>query len=540
MRGWKSSLPFSLSLKLIVCLVGSMVIIFTALGYWNVQLHRRHLENMTIISAEQISDIIKDSTRYSMLKNHRDEVYHIITTTGVEPGINKIRIFNEEGKISFSTDKREVDTLVDKKAEACYGCHAQEQPLARLNRPDRVRIYLRPNGDRILGLINPIENESSCYRAPCHAHPPNQQVLGILDVTLSLARVDEIIADGQRGMIANLIVAILMISLIFGALIWVMVHQPVKQLIAGTQRVAAGDLDFKIRPSSRDEIGKLAASFNRMTDELKQAHAQITDWARTLESRVEQKTAELKRAHEQMIQVERMASIGKLAAIVAHEINNPLAGILTYAKLLLKKAGDRRLAFADPEETRQSLEMIANESARCGEIVKNLLQFSRQTAVDLQPNDVNEIIRQSMRLVQHKIDLMSLEAQILLDENIPMLVCDAQQLKQALVALLINACEAMRPEEGVLEVASRHLRAHRAVEITIHDNGIGMDEETQRHIFEPFFTTKEQGKGVGLGLAVVYGIVQRHSGEIEVESALGQGTTFTLRLPEMPESETVN
>ncbi|MBI3950453.1 MAG: HAMP domain-containing protein [Acidobacteria bacterium] len=533
-------LKLSLSLKLIVCLIGSMVLIFSVLGYQNVRLHRRHLEDTVIVSADRISDTIKRSTRYSMMKNHRDEVYHIITTIGAEPGINKIRIFNEEGKISFSTDEHEVNTFVDKKAEACYACHVQEQPLARLNRPDRVRVYAGTNGERILGLINPIENEPSCYNAACHAHAPTKQVLGVLDVTLSLAKVDETIAQGQRRMIANFIGAISIISLIVGGLIWIMVYRPVKQLITGTKRVAAGDLDYKINISSCDEIGELAASFNRMTDELTQANDQLTDWAKTLESRVEQKTAELKRAHEQMIQVERMASIGKLAAIVAHEINNPLAGILTYAKLLLKKARNNGFASGEIEEIKQYLEMISTESARCGDIVKNLLQFARQTAVNLQPNDVNEIVRQSVRLVQHKVDLMSVRTQIELDEHIPTIVCDAQQIKQALVALLINACEAMTSGEGVLEVASGYSPESRAVEIVVRDNGIGMDEETQKHIFEPFFTTKEQGKGVGLGLAVVYGIVNRHAGAIEFESALGQGTTFTIRLPEKPELETGN
>jgi two-component system NtrC family sensor kinase len=536
MRG----LTFSLSLKLTICLIGSMVIIFTVLGYQNVQLHKHHLEDMTVVSADRISDTIKRSTRYSMMKNHRDEVYHIITTIGAEPGMNKIRIFNEEGKISFSTDEREVNMFVDKKAEACYVCHAQEQPLARLNRPDRVRIYTGSNGGRILGLINPIENEPSCYNAACHAHSPDKQVLGVLDVTMSLAKVDETIAQGQQRMVANFIAAIAIISLMVGGLIWIMVYNPVKQLIAGTKRVAAGDLEYKIAVLSHDEIGELAASFNRMTDKLKQANDQLTDWAKSLESRVERKTAELKRAHEQMIQVERMASIGKLAAIVAHEINNPLAGILTYAKLLLKKMRNSGLAPGDSENAKQSLEMIASESARCGEIVKNLLQFARQTTVNLQSNNVNEIIRQSVRLVQHKIDLMNLKTQIELDERTPTIVCDAQQIKQALVALLINACEAMTSGEGMLEVGSHYNSERHAVEIMIRDNGIGMDEETQKHIFEPFFTTKEQGKGVGLGLAVVYGIVNRHSGEIAVESAPGQGTTFTIRLPEKPGEEIPN
>ncbi|HXU07693.1 MAG TPA: ATP-binding protein [Blastocatellia bacterium] len=517
----------NLSLKLTICLLGGMAIIFSALGYQNVRLHRQHLEDMTFAAGDRIADTIKRSTRFGMLNNHREQVHQTINAIASQPGMNKIRIYNEEGRVSFSTDENETASQVDKKAEACYGCHAEQQPLARLNRPDRTRIYSGANGERILGLINPIENEPSCSNADCHAHPASQQILGVVDVTMSLAKVDETIASGNRQVIMNLVGAIVIISLMVGFLMWVMVNRPVKRLIVGTKRVAAGDLDYKIKVGSQDEIGELASSFNRMTAELKQANCEINDWARTLESRVEEKTAELKQAHENLLHVERMASIGKLAAIVAHEINNPLAGILVYAKLLLKKLGG-----SASEESRQHLSMIASESARCGDIVKNLLQFSRQTKVNPAPHDLNEIITQSIRLIQHKIDLMGITVESRLDESINHVVCDAQQIKQALVALFINACEAMKPQEGILGVESRHLANRNAVEIEISDNGIGMNDETRKQIFEPFFTTKEQGKGVGLGLAVVYGIVDAHSGEIDVRSSPGIGTTFVIRLPE--------
>jgi two-component system, NtrC family, sensor kinase len=322
-----------------------------------------------------------------------------------------------------------------------------------------------------------------------------------------------------------------------GLLMWVLVNRPVKRLIVGTKRVATGDLDYKIRVSSKDELGELASSFNRMTSELKHANAELGGWAKTLESRVEEKTAELKHAQEHLVHVERMASIGKLAAIVAHEINNPLAGILVYAKLLLKKlAGDR-----SADQSRHYLSMIASESARCGDIVKNLLQFSRQARVNPEPNDINEIITQSLSLIQHKVDLMGITTGVRLDERLNHVVCDAQQIKQALVALLINACEAMKQGAGVLRIESRSLPDRRAVEIEVSDDGVGMDEETRKHIFEPFFTTKEDVKGVGLGLAVVYGIVNGHSGEIEVKSSPGRGTTFVIRLPEgTPDKEQID
>lgn len=524
---------FSLSLKLIICLIGSMAIVFSLLGYQSLQIHKRNLEDMSNMMADRISNTIKDSTHYSMLQNHRDEVYHIISTIGKKPGIKKIRIFNKEGRISFSTDRKEVNTYVDKNAESCYVCHTQEQPLAHLNRPDRVRTYFGPDKERILGLINPIENEPSCSISACHAHPPEKKLLGVLDVSLSLASVDQTIADGQRRMITHFVAATLIVSAVFASLIWLVIYRPVHDLIRGTKHVAAGDLDHRIEISSKDEIGELANSFNEMTVKLKVAHSELTDWGRTLAKRVEEKTSELKRANEQMIQVERMASIGKLASIVAHEINNPLAGILTYSKVLLKRISTGH--EVDSERMKQELEMIAGESARCGEIVKSLLQFARQASPNLQPHDLNELIRQSIRLVQHKMDLMNLETTIRLQDPGPILVCDEQQIKQALVALLINACEAMRSGEGTLEVGTLSDPERGTVQIRIKDNGIGMDEETQKRIFEPFFTTKETTTGMGLGLAVVYGIVSKHSGNIQVESAPGQGATFLIELPVKPD-----
>jgi two-component system NtrC family sensor kinase len=354
----------------------------------------------------------------------------------------------------------------------------------------------------------------------------------MINVRMSLDTVDAAISASRRQMLISLAGAVLLLSALFATLIWVMVHQPVGKLIAGTNHVAAGDLEYKIRIRSRDEVGQLAHSFNRMTAELKRANVEINSWNRTLEERVEKKSLELQQAHEQVLRVEKLASIGKLAAIVAHEINNPLAGILVYARLVLKRLSRHGQGTASDEETKRNIETIAAESARCGEIVKGLLQFSRQAKPNVKPNDLNSIINESLRLVRHKIDLSGAAAIADCDPNLGTIECDEQQIKQALVALLINACEAVLPHEGVITISSRYVSGSHAAEIRITDNGVGMAEETRQHVFEPFFTTKEQGKGVGLGLAVVYGIVTGHGGKIKVESSPGLGTTFVIRLPE--------
>ena len=523
-------LPGSLSVKLVVYLVAGLGIVFALIGWQHTRLHRRDLEERTFAATDRVSETIKRSARYSMLNNHRDEVYHIISTIGTQPGIGRIRIYNEQGRISFSTDEREVGTFVNKRVEACVSCHAQEQPLTRLNRPDRLRIFRNEKGERLAGLINPIENEPSCWKAACHAHPASQQVLGVLDVTVPLKGLDETIERGARLMAGDTVIGIGAVSLLAGVLTWLVVQKPVRRLVRATRRVAAGDLDAKIPVESRDELGVLAQSFNQMTEDLRHARDEVSGWTRELETRVEEKTEELKKVHRQMLHAERMTSIGKLAAIVAHEINNPLAGIHTYARLLMKQADRGAL---DPARARENLAMIASESARCGEIVKGLLQFSRPNGrIEMQPSDVNEAVRHSLRLVEHKIALMAVKTRVDLAPDLPSVVCDPQQVVQALVALLINACEAMAPGEGVLEVTTRRLGnpLRPGVEIRVRDNGMGMDAETKARIFEPFFTTKEGEKSLGVGLTVVMNIVTRHGGEIEVDAAPGQGTTFTLRL----------
>ena len=329
-------LTFTLSAKLNILLLGAMVVIFALLGYLNVRLHRQHLEQNTLLSAERVSDVIKHSTTEYMLRNDRERLYHSIQTMAAEPGVEKIRIFDQEGRITYTTDSAEQNHVVDKTAEACYACHAQSQPLARLNRPDRFRIYRSAAGARVLGIITPIENQPACSNAACHAHPAEQQILGVLDTNLSLAKADVQVAESSRRMIAYTGCALLLIALLSWFFVWQVVGRPVKALERGTERLAAGDLGYQIDVQSKDEIGELAHSFNDMSRQLQSEHNENLAWTHTLEQRVEQKTRELKRAHEHALHTEKMASIGKMAAVLAHEINNPLSGILTYAKLLRK------------------------------------------------------------------------------------------------------------------------------------------------------------------------------------------------------------
>jgi len=511
----------------VVLLALSMTIAVGLLGYFNIRLHRQHLEQVTVATADRVSRMIKQNASYYMLRNEREGLYHLIQDVGSEPGVVSIRIMNQDGRISFSTDSKETNTFVDKRTEACYGCHSQTQPLSHLDRPDRFRTYRLASGERALGIINPIENSSSCATAACHYHPASQAILGVLDTNLSLAAADADMAETERQTILYTILAVLTISSLSALFVWRVVHIPITRLKAGTERLGSGDLGYQLQVNTGGELADLAESFNTMSRQLRQAREEVDTWATTLEYRVEEKTRELNAAHEQMLLAEKMASIGKLAAVVAHEINNPLAGILTYAKLLKKR-------FTRMEEGQKeildTLDMIEGESRRCGEIVKNLLTFARTKPISYEPSDLNAIIGRCVKLVQHQLDLAAIELHLELAKDLPYADCDAGQIAQVILALTMNAIEAM-PHGGILELETRPSSDGASALIEVRDNGVGMPREVLANIFEPFFTTKEGGHSLGLGLAVSHSIVERHGGEIHVQSEPGRGTTFTIRLP---------
>ncbi|MGA9259066.1 MAG: ATP-binding protein [Candidatus Sulfotelmatobacter sp.] len=520
----------SLSAKLIGSLLAMMVVIFALLGYANIRLQRQHLEEATLTSAERVSVVIKRSTTYYMLRNDREGLYHAIQTMADEPGMVKVRILDQEGRVSYSTDATEVSHVLDKTAEACYGCHNQAQPLARLNRPDRFRIYRNGGGHRVLGIITPIENQANCSNAACHAHPADQQVLGVLDTNLSLAKADAQIAVSSARSLSYTAGAMLIVAVLSWLFVWREVGKPIQALEKGTEHLSQGELGYQIEVQSQDEVGDLARSFNGMSLQLRAANEEIVTWAKTLEDRVDEKTKELRSAHDHMLHVEKMASLGKMAAVVAHEVNNPLSGILTYAKLLRKWVESGQAGHDKREEAMQCLELIATESRRCGDLIKNLLSLSRTAPMNVQSTDLHAVVDRCLMLVRHQLDLGGIELQLNIAKDLPRVPCDPAQIEQVLIALIMNAIDAM-PRGGNLWLDARLSDDESEIEIQVRDDGAGIAPDILPHIFEPFLTTKESGHGVGLGLAISRGIVERHNGRIEVKSELGRGTTFNISLP---------
>lgn len=514
-------------------LVGIFVVMVVGVGVLTFVLVKIQTERYTQISiatAQRVSDIVKRSTQYSMLLNRREDIYHIIKTIGSEPGIEAIRIYNKKGDVSFSTNEAELNTTVDMNAEACVACHPSgKSDIVSPANVERVRFFRSASGHNLIGVITPIKNQRSCYEADCHAHDQSQTILGVLDVMIPLSETEQSIAEIEKLQYSGGLLLLLVLTAFCGWFLWRMVNIPVQRLTEGTIAVMNGDLDHSIDVKTNDEIGFLTGSFNHMTRTLKQTQEELHLLNQTLEERVKKKTEELRRAQGNLIQVEKMVSLGTLAATVAHELNNPLEGILTFAKLIRKRMNKPDLSEETKNEIISELTMIADETARCGNIVKNLLLFSRKKVGEFNENDIRGLVEQSTKLIEHHLKMHNIVLQQSFDGQLSFVECDSEQILQALLALEINAVEAMS-NEGKLSIEVKKIGTNELT-IAVSDTGLGIRDEDLPHIFEPFFTTKKEGKGTGLGLAVVYGIIERHNGKITVASEINKGTTFTISLP---------
>lgn len=510
-----------LAAKLAISVIVSTAAFFAFFGIVNLRSEQHFSQDLVEQAANRITDLIVRSTHHEMLRNDRDAVLNMIQEVGTQPGIQRIRILNKDGLIIYSTDAKEVGTPVDQSKEGCIRCHAQSAPLAKLNRRDHTRYFTDKRGQRVLAVMREIENAPECSNASCHVHDASRSVLGVIDTTLSLATVDRQIAT-HRANLTGFLVG----SMMFGCgaaivFMWVVVHRPVKQLMAGMHRVAAGDLEYRLPVLWDDELGDLATSFNKMAAEVGGVQAKI-------EEQVRRKTAELERVYKTLLHSEKMASIGKLAATVAHEINNPLFGILTYARLVLRELLKHEIPERD--EMAEQLQTIERESKRCGDLVKTLLTFSRQAPSIRQPNDLNTVVHRAVLLVQHKLAMQNIELQENLAADLPPALCDANQIQQVVLVLMVNASEAM-PKGGRLTVSTQFDGHTDQCVVRVKDTGAGIPADVLPRIFDPFFTTKEDQNRTGLGLAVAHSIVQQHAGDIVVDSTPGVGTEFQVALP---------
>ena len=505
----------------------SAVLALAALaGVWYAeQRMQRDLVDQLARSTALLADSIQTTAQQAMLEARPEHAYDGLERVGRLEGVHRVRVLDKRGKVVFSTEPSDVGMTIRQDGRACAACHGgRAQPLSRTPARDRAQVLDTAAG-RALAMIAPIYNARGCATAACHVHPPGRQVLGLIEVRVSVGSLDASVLAFRREFVGVLSAAVLVVASLLYLFGRAEVVEPVAALVEGTRRVARDELDVEIKVRSKGELGVLAGSFNDMTQALRRLEDELKTVMDGLEQQVEARTADLRDAQEQLVRTEKLSSLGKLSASIAHEINNPLAGILTFAKLVSRTLGE-----GPPDDSRRAalqrnLALIERETQRCSTIVRNLLDFARERPMQPRPLDPRAPLDEALSLVENQLKTHGIAIERDLAQ-VPEVVADFGQLRQAFVNIAFNACEAMGTA-GRLRVASRTRDG--AIEIVIEDTGPGIPPERLSKIFDPFFTTKE--KGTGLGLSVVYGIVERHGGTISVESEVGRGTSFTIRLP---------
>jgi len=346
------------------------------------------------------------------------------------------------------------------------------------------------------------------------AYEPIEDIFGERVGMLYVGVLEAKYADIRRNALSVLIlitVAGMALAIGLGYILAHKIMSPVHRLIKASKEVFEGNLSPEIGPISNDEIGVLQNTFKDMVESLKE---------RDRRSKAE--------SEDRLLQSEKQASVGRLAAGVAHEINNPLTGVLTYTHMLL-----RRRDIGD--DIRSDLQTIAESTERVRKIVKGLLRFSRQTKLDREPTEINRLVSSTISLMENQALVKGVSITFNPGENLPVLTLDRSQFQGVLLNIIINALDATEPGDNITVSTGISLSAgesgQKSIEVSIADTGCGIPPEHLDKLFDPFFTTKEVGQGTGLGLAVSFGIVHRHGGTIRVQSEVGRGSTFTIWLP---------
>ncbi|MCM2314239.1 MAG: ATP-binding protein [Thermoanaerobaculia bacterium] len=521
-----------LASKLIFSLV-LIVLLVKAIALWvNLSTQEAQLLQSMTRGADQLSLSITSATWHAMLSDQRTSAYQVMNTIAERQGVERIRMFNKDGTLMFSTVANER-LRIDESAEVCTPCHAHTPPRVNVELPSRTRVFRGAGGRRTMTMITPIYNEPSCSEASCHAHPASTSVLGVLDLRLDVSRVDE---EMRAIRFRTALLTAVEIALFWAFVVFFtrrFVEKPIRKLIAGTRAISEMQLDQPVVLESSEELDALAHSFDAMRVRLKTAMEENAEFTQQLESKVEERTRQLKVAQHKLLQTDRLASLGQLAASVAHEINNPVSGVLNLSMLMQRLLKDDGIPPGRIADFRRYLGQVASETARVGRIVSDLLSFSRRSKPQSTQADLNALIRTTVSLVNHKLQLANVTVELDLAETLPPVCCDASQIQQVVMNLVLNGAEAIHGG-GAVFVHTRASDDGKGIILDVRDTGTGIPPEMVDKIFDPFFTTKEEGKGVGLGLAVVYGIVEAHGGDIEVESVPGRGTTFHVTLPLMP------
>ena len=499
--------------------------------------NEQYLNTIIRQSGDNIGSIVEGALYHSMLENNKSALQNTLDIINTLPGIDEVNMYDSSDSLVYSSFTRESEE--GHSDPKCTRCHTNIRSMFPgegktyriINANSDCLMNKTEDGSRHLLIRTPIMNESSCYLSSCHAHQESDTVLGSLIIKIPLKTQDDAI---QKSSSEFFLLAILATILLVSFLLFFTqrrIKDPLNELVKVSVAVANGDKNIRLetKPNQLDDMRTVSEAFNDMLDNLQNATVELENWSQQLEYKVQKKTEELGTAQKELMHVERLASLGRLSSSVAHEINNPLSGILIYTKLLYKQASNPEIYASKRESMMRHLKLIENETKRCGDIVKGLLDFSRKDQDDFEPKHLHETLKETYELMMHPIKIANISFVTDFAAEFDYINCNPNQIKQAGIALLVNASEAVK-ENGEIVIRTKNPDKD-SITFEISDNGSGIAPEDLPHIFEPFFSTKQDVSGIGLGLAIVHGIIQNHKGKIQVKSEKGVGTTIFVNLP---------
>jgi two-component system NtrC family sensor kinase len=471
-----------------------------------------------------------------MLENDKSALQSTLDIINTMSGIDDVNMYDDKDSLVYTSFSSETTSHSNPN---CLSCHEniksmfprKEKTYRIIDIKSECNMNQNDNMHRHLLIRSPILNEKSCFTSSCHAHQESDEVLGSLIIKIPLIDLDNAVkkSSAEFYLLATFSTLLLVSILIFFTR--KKIKNPLNDIIKASMAVSSGNKSTRldIKPNQLDDMRMVSQAFNDMLDNLQSATEELQNWSQQLEYKVQKKSEELGAAQNELIHIERIASLGKLSSSVAHEINNPLSGILIYTKLIYKQLSNPELYASKKDSILKHLKLIENETKRCGDIVKGLLDFSRKDQEDFESKHLHEILQATYDLMTHPIKIANISFLTDFAAKSDLISCSPNQIKQACVAIIVNASEAVL-ENGEIVISTRNPDGD-TIRIDISDNGIGVPADDIPHIFEPFFSTKHDTNGIGLGLAIVHGIVKSHNGKIEVKSELGKGTTISISLP---------
>lgn len=518
-----------------VVFIFSISSVFLFVTFWIIfrSVNEGYMRSIIRENGNNIASLMEGALYKSMLENDRTALQSTLDGINAMSGIDDVNLYDTAHNLAYSSISSDTANHSDPDCKSCHSDIAamfpsQEKSVRIIDVNSECSMNHNNNNSRHMLISSPVLNTQSCYTAACHFHPQSEKVLGTLLIKFPMTDLDNALNKSRKDyfLLASLITLLMVAFLI--ALTSRKIKKPLQSLILASESVARGDKSTRLDVSENQlsDMRMVSVAFNAMLDNLHKANIELENWSHQLEYKVQKKTEELGQAQSEMINIERIASLGRLSLSVAHEINNPLAGILVYAKLIHKQLTNQQLEPAKKEAILKHLGFIISEAMRCGDIVKGLLDFSRKDQNDFEPKHLHEILLDTYDLMYHTMKVANVNFLFDFRAKADSVFCSPNQIKQVCVAILMNAIEAITENGEVVFKTFNPDDEH--VRIEISDNGSGISEEDIPHIFEPFFSTKEESNGIGLGLAIVHGIVQNHKGRIEVRSVRGKGTTFSI------------